>query len=166
MTKTKFCLRRRISCSLCQCFSFKNPFCVVKAEDARGRLSDRSPGFNQATIQLKVIEPKVGSRIEEPGELARGWRDRSDIGTLCAVTECARQTQILCFSEAAMFFRDDMVDLTTKVSIALMDQTVFAQRICSRFDQSAQVRADVTCHWAMKERARALARRIMCSSFR
>jgi len=49
--------------------------------------------------------------------------------------------------------------------VEFVDQAVFAQMVCPRFENSAQVSTDIAGHCEQSVRARALGSRIKCSSF-
>ena len=83
-----------------------------------------------------------------------------------SVAECAGVAEIPGVRLAAVLLSDHVIHLASQIRVVRVDQAVFAEAIRPRFDQPAKVRRNIAGHCTQSARARALANRIRCSSFR
>lgn len=131
--KALACPRRRISAGSEQRLSFEETFILVESKDTRCDLADWGQGNDgyAVRIQLEVLPPRVCSRIEKADQLARLGHDRSDVAPLVPVADEAGIGEVVLMRPPTMLFADDVVDLTAEKRIVGMNETIFAERICT-----------------------------------
>ena len=66
--------------------------------------------------------------------------------------------------QSTMLFGNDVYDLTSEIRVFFENQTVFADPVRLRLNESTEIDADITGHFGQRLRARALTKRITCSS--
>jgi hypothetical protein len=108
----------------------------------------------------------IRARIKETCELAGTQHNGSNIRSLGTIAKSTGVRQVIGISRPSMLFGNDVIDLTPQVGVVFMDQTVFTKTIGKRLNKSSKIGRDKASHCEQCVRARALASRIRCSSFR
>lgn len=152
-------------------FALQKAGAVVQSQQPRGRLADRRRGKDRETQEAEVVTPSIRAWVEKTDELTRFRNDRSNVAPLLSIADEAGIGKVVLTRHPAMFFADDVVDLTAEKRVVLMDETVFTKGVRTRCHEPPQIGSYMTGAHAgyVAERycrARALARRMMCSSWR
>lgn len=74
-----------------------------------------------------MLIPAAGAWAEEPDQSFRSRHNRGNITALIAVAGKASQRQIAGLGWPAVFFADDMIDLTPEKRGIVLQETVFAE---------------------------------------
>jgi hypothetical protein len=107
---------------------FQKAVAIIKAQDAGRDFPNFCKRFDDNSIKLKVIGPIVGARVKKPGKLTSFPYDRPNVTALLAITKSTSIRQVFSGSRAAMFHADDVIDLASKVSVILVNETIFVIR--------------------------------------
>src|SRR5262245_32783910 len=118
-----------------------------------------------------MISPAVRTRVEEADERATLPVDRSHITALRLVAEDAGVRQVVPLCRPAVLLTDNVIGFAAVEGVFLSDQAILTDPFGPCRHEAAQLRTDVGAGHAGHPaarcwRARALARRITCSTCR
>ena len=95
------------------------------------------------SCQCKVFLPHVDTRIEKWGDRTRGSIDSAQIRAFPPIAVEARQGKVAAHGVAAVFARQDMVNMMGQGNIILMEQAVLTLLLCPLSDAPTQRDGDV-----------------------
>jgi hypothetical protein len=102
----------------------------VDLENVHGHSADRRSTGKLGTLPLKMLGPRLRSRIEKRNGLLRDYIITSDIRALVVVAREASKGKVLRDCRAVMFLGDDVVELVLGVFKLLRHVAVFAAGAC------------------------------------
>ena len=140
------CECRWIPSQICQFLSFQKAVAVVETQDSDRDPSDFRYRFDDNSIELKMIGPTIGAWVKEPNKLACLPNDGPNVATLLAITKGTGVRQVFCRSRTAVLHADDVIYLTSKVGIVLVDEAILAQILSALGNQLPKVVADIATH--------------------
>ena len=157
------CFRRWVELYSSEFLALNYPVGQVESQDCCSYFANSGPWDNQRALQLKVLGPMVGSRIEKPCELPAATSQRADVTPLGPIEERTSVRKVFGNRRAEMLLADDVIDLAPQIRISDVNQAILAKAPCACLDQRSKLNADVSGHCPLAVLALALANRIACS---
>ena len=93
-----------------------------------------------------MISPTIGAWVKEPSKLTCLPYDRPDVTALMAITKGTGIRQVLYRGGSAVLHADDVIYLTSKVGVVLVDEAILAQILTALGNQFPKVVADIATH--------------------
>jgi hypothetical protein len=122
-------LHGQIAANAEQQSSESQPFRVIKLQHPAGHFAHLRKWLNVTRIQVEVLFPPVGPRVEETNEFASPKTNGAKVSAFVPVAMKARVSQVFRYGETAVFDADDMGHFTTVIDIQFVNQTVLANAI-------------------------------------
>ena len=134
---------RRIAANIYQDSTLDDtPGCIELEQGHRCTTHGRQAN-DLGSCQCKVFLPHVGTRIEQWGDRPRGRIDGTQIRAFPPIAFEAREGEVATDGVAAVFARQDMVNMMRQGDIILMQQAVLALLLGPLSDAPTQRHGDV-----------------------
>lgn len=125
---------------------FQKAVGFVETQDSGRDLTNSRKRFDDNSVELKVIRPTIGAWVKEPRILACLPYDRPNVTALLAITEGTGLRQVFCCSRTAVLHANDVIYLTSKVGVVLVNEAIFAKIFGARSNQTPKVVTDIATH--------------------
>lgn len=165
-------LERRVSTHLLKSLPLEEAVSQVEPQQADGHFTDGGARDDEGafSLQPEVLRPAVQAWIEEADEVSRPRFQRGDVAALVTVAEETGVGEVILSRLASVPLADDVVNLAAEEHVLFVGEAVLAEKVGAGCDQPPKLGADVAlAHLGQlperNRRARALARRMMCSSW-
>jgi hypothetical protein len=129
-----------------QFLPFQKAVAIVETQDSDRDLTNSRKWFDDNSIELKVISPTIGAWVKEPSKLARLPYDRPNVTALLAITKGTGICQVSRCSRTAVLHTDDVIYLTSKVGVVLVNEAILTQILSALGNQFPKVVTDIVTH--------------------
>ena len=134
---------RRIATNIYQDSTLDDTSGFIELEQGYRCTTNRRQANDLCFFQCKVFLPHVDTRIEKWGDRTRGRIDSAQIRAFPPIAVEAREGEVAAHGVAAVFARQDMVNMVGQGDIILMEQAVLAPPLRPLPDVPTQRHGDV-----------------------
>jgi hypothetical protein len=137
---------RRVTANLKQSLPFQKALAGVESENARGCLPDRSQGEDREAVrvEVEVIPPALGARIEEAYPFISTGYDRGDVASLVPIADEACIREVVLTRWPTMLFADDVIDLTSEKCVFSVNEAILTKMVRPGGNEPSEIGTNVT----------------------